>query len=178
MNYNLNPQAVPWKDSISHAIQALSRVRSIRFRGRATCGFRTYRHGESRVLRARNGQTVTSAAMMATRMRGKVSGDEHAKSSGTLEELGERESMRSPFGIPVVCFSAPVVAEPVRDVLPVSASQNFDDFKNNLGSLCGRRNMRWSGCCRWRSLKPGETLYDLGCGDGRILITAVADSIR
>ena len=26
------------------------------------------------------------------------------------------------------------------------------------------------------SLKPGETLYDLGCGDGRILIAAAAST--
>ena len=67
MNYNLNPQAVPWKDSISHAIRAfkgteytISRPRDLWF---STTEMVT------RILRAKRQRSVTSVVKAATGLR-------------------------------------------------------------------------------------------------------------
>ena len=39
-------------------------------------------------------------------------------------------------------------------------------------TTCRRQCRWWTGCWRWRGVKRGDMLYDLGCGDGRIVVTA------
>jgi len=65
MNYNLNPQAVPWKDSISHAIKAfkgteftISRPRDVWF---------TTTEMLSRIVRSKRQHALAAAAVGATR---------------------------------------------------------------------------------------------------------------
>ena len=55
-----------------------------------------------------------------------------------------------------------------------SAQQaNISDFRNNiLSPYVGAPERAVDKMLAMANLKPGETLYDLGCGDGRILITA------
>jgi SAM-dependent methyltransferase len=49
---------------------------------------------------------------------------------------------------------------------------NLGDFRNNLAPYVVSPEHAIDRMLELASLKPGETLYDLGCGDGRILITA------
>ncbi len=48
----------------------------------------------------------------------------------------------------------------------------LSDFKKNLAPRTGSPEHAVDKMLEMASLKPGETLYDLGCGDGRILIAA------
>ncbi|MBV9082885.1 MAG: class I SAM-dependent methyltransferase [Acidobacteriaceae bacterium] len=47
-----------------------------------------------------------------------------------------------------------------------------DNYKNNLAPYVGSPERAIEKMLDMANLKPGETLYDLGCGDGRILIAA------
>jgi len=49
---------------------------------------------------------------------------------------------------------------------------SLDDFKNNLAPYVNSPEHAIEKMLDMASLKRGETLYDLGCGDGRILIAA------
>ncbi len=49
---------------------------------------------------------------------------------------------------------------------------DVDEFKNNLAPNVGSPEQAIDRMLTVAKLKPGETLYDLGCGDGRILIAA------
>ncbi|MGA8029979.1 MAG: class I SAM-dependent methyltransferase [Bryobacteraceae bacterium] len=46
------------------------------------------------------------------------------------------------------------------------------DYENNLAPRTGSPEHAVDKMLEMANLKPGETLYDLGCGDGRILIAA------
>jgi protein-L-isoaspartate O-methyltransferase len=46
------------------------------------------------------------------------------------------------------------------------------DFKHRLAPFVSSPQRAVDKMLEMANLKPGETLYDLGCGDGRILITA------
>lgn len=48
----------------------------------------------------------------------------------------------------------------------------LSDFKNNLAPYVGSPEHAVDKMLEMANLKTGETLYDLGCGDGRILIAA------
>ena len=50
--------------------------------------------------------------------------------------------------------------------------QYKQDFKNRLAPFVSSPQRAVDKMLEMASLKPGETLYDLGCGDGRILIAA------
>jgi SAM-dependent methyltransferase len=50
--------------------------------------------------------------------------------------------------------------------------QTLEDFKTNLAPTVGSPERAVFGMLEMAHLKPGDTLYDLGCGDGRILIAA------
>jgi SAM-dependent methyltransferase len=52
------------------------------------------------------------------------------------------------------------------------SSRNLDDFKNNLAPYVNSPEQAVQKMLDMAGLKAGETLYDLGCGDGRILISA------
>ncbi len=60
-------------------------------------------------------------------------------------------------------------------VIPISVAgqqPNVDDFRNNLAPYVVAPEHAVDKMLDMAGLKPGETLYDLGCGDGRILIAA------
>jgi len=50
--------------------------------------------------------------------------------------------------------------------------QYNQDFKNRLAPFVTSPQRAVDKMLEMANLKPGETLYDLGCGDGRILIAA------
>jgi SAM-dependent methyltransferase len=54
----------------------------------------------------------------------------------------------------------------------VAPAQQLSDFKNNLAPNVRSPQRAVDRMLEIAKLKPGETLYDLGCGEGQILITA------
>lgn len=67
MNYNLNPQAVPWKDSISHAIKAFKGTEFTISRPRDL--WLTTSDMVSRIVRSKKQHAITSAALLGTGTR-------------------------------------------------------------------------------------------------------------
>ena len=51
---------------------------------------------------------------------------------------------------------------------------NLEDFKRSLAPTVGSPEHAVEKILEVANLKPGEVLYDLGCGDGRILIAAAS----
>ncbi len=49
---------------------------------------------------------------------------------------------------------------------------SLEKFSNHLAPFVGTPEQAVNKILQVANLKPGETLYDLGCGDGRILIAA------
>lgn len=58
-------------------------------------------------------------------------------------------------------------------LLLTGQQSDVDRFKTNLAPYVGAPGHAVDSMLSMAQLKPGETLYDLGCGDGRILIAAV-----
>jgi len=70
-------------------------------------------------------------------------------------------------------FSIPVSMLALGLALPACAQEpDLKDFKTNLAPTVGSPERAIDKMLAMASPKPGETLYDLGCGDGRILIAA------
>src|SRR5690242_12253971 len=65
-----------------------------------------------------------------------------------------------------------ISASVVLSCLSFAQQPSVDDFKNNLAPYVNSPERAVDKMLEMASLKPGETLYDLGCGDGRILIAA------
>lgn len=57
-------------------------------------------------------------------------------------------------------------------VAGLAQQPRLSDFKNDLAPYVGSPQHAVDKMLSIANLKPGETLYDLGCGDGRILIAA------
>lgn len=57
-------------------------------------------------------------------------------------------------------------------VVVLAQQPRISDFKNDLAPYVGSPQHAVDRMLEMANLKPGETLYDLGCGDGRILIAA------
>ncbi len=76
----------------------------------------------------------------------------------------------------VLGFSIPVLgALAISSLLIVptlSAQSKLADYKNNLAPYVNSPQHAVEKMLSIANLKPGETLYDLGCGDGRILVAA------
>jgi SAM-dependent methyltransferase len=73
----------------------------------------------------------------------------------------------------VLRFGILVSAVLVASVAPGYAQQpNIADYKDNLAPYVTSPEHAVDKMLRMANLKSGETLYDLGCGDGRILIAA------
>jgi cyclopropane fatty-acyl-phospholipid synthase-like methyltransferase len=69
-----------------------------------------------------------------------------------------------------------IAASLVLVILPCAAQQPFSrhvkDYSNNLAPYVSSPQQIVDKMLEAVQLKPGETLYDLGCGDGRVLFTA------
>lgn len=73
----------------------------------------------------------------------------------------------------VLRFSIPVSALVLGlGVVAYAQEPNLKDFKTNLAPTVGSPERAIDKMLEMANPKPGETLYDLGCGDGRILIAA------
>ncbi len=58
------------------------------------------------------------------------------------------------------------------DLLAFGQQPRIDEFRNSLAPNVGSPDHAIERMLQVANLKPGETLYDLGSGDGRILIAA------
>src|SRR5438309_3531560 len=56
--------------------------------------------------------------------------------------------------------------------LAAAQNANWKDYRNNLAPYVAAPEHAVDKMLEAANLKPGETLYDLGCGDGRIVIAA------
>ncbi len=56
----------------------------------------------------------------------------------------------------------------------LAQTSSVDEFKNNLAPYVNSPEHAVDKMLQLANLKPGQTLYDLGCGDGRILIAAAS----
>jgi SAM-dependent methyltransferase len=72
-------------------------------------------------------------------------------------------------GIPISFLFAGILGTAVS---AYGQQTGMDEFKNNLAPNVGSPEQAIDRMLEIAKLKPGETLYDLGCGDGRILIAA------
>lgn len=66
--------------------------------------------------------------------------------------------------LPMVLFASGVLAR--------AQQPNLGEFKNNLAPYVVAPKHAVDKMLEMANLKPGETLYDLGCGDGEIIIDA------
>jgi SAM-dependent methyltransferase len=70
-----------------------------------------------------------------------------------------------------VCAAAVLVSAGLLSPCP-SLAQESDYFTKKLAPSVGSPEHAVDKMLEAAQLKPGETLYDLGCGDGRILVKA------
>jgi SAM-dependent methyltransferase len=61
-----------------------------------------------------------------------------------------------------------------QQLIAFGQHSDLTDFRNNLAPKVGSPERAIDRMLEMAGLKPGETLYDLGCGDGRILIAAAS----
>ena len=54
----------------------------------------------------------------------------------------------------------------------LAQTPSYEQFANQLAPTVGSPEQAVDRMLQMAKLKPGETLYDLGCGDGRIVIAA------
>jgi protein-L-isoaspartate O-methyltransferase len=71
-------------------------------------------------------------------------------------------------------FSLALVAAMALISAPLGQAQDrgYEQYSNSLAPTVGSPEQAVDRMLQMANLKPGETLYDLGCGDGRILIAA------
>ena len=68
--------------------------------------------------------------------------------------------------------SSVVTAALLLPLLGSAQNADWKDFRNNLAPYVTAPEHAVDKMLEAANLKPGETLYDLGCGDGRIVIAA------
>jgi SAM-dependent methyltransferase len=70
-------------------------------------------------------------------------------------------------------FAAPALIFFLASAMLCSGQSDLDPFTKKLAPSVGSPENAVEKMLQAANLKPGETLYDLGCGDGRILLRAV-----
>jgi SAM-dependent methyltransferase len=63
---------------------------------------------------------------------------------------------------------------PAQVLIAFGQHTDLEEFSNHLAPRVGSPEHAVDRMLEMASLKPGEVLYDLGCGDGRILIAAAS----
>ncbi len=83
--------------------------------------------------------------------------------------------MRRLFGVGIPIVAVLLAAPRLvlgQDLIAFGQQPKVGDFRNNLAPNVGSPEHAVDKMLEVANLKPGEILYDLGCGDGRILIAA------
>jgi len=63
---------------------------------------------------------------------------------------------------------------PAQILIAFGQQSSLGDYRNNLAPNVGSPEHAVDKMLEVANLKPGEVIYDLGCGDGRILIAAAS----
>jgi ubiquinone/menaquinone biosynthesis C-methylase UbiE len=83
--------------------------------------------------------------------------------------------MRIRFAALLAVLAAGLTSTVQAQILIAFGQQStLDDFRKQLAPNVGSPEHAVDKMLEVANLKPGETLYDLGCGDGRILIAAAS----
>jgi ubiquinone/menaquinone biosynthesis C-methylase UbiE len=77
-------------------------------------------------------------------------------------------------GLLAVLVAGFASASQAQILIAFGQHSSLGDYRNNLAPYVGSPEHAVDKMLEIANLKPGETLYDLGCGDGRILIAAAS----
>ncbi len=77
-------------------------------------------------------------------------------------------------GLLAVLVAGFASASQAQILIAFGQHSSLGDYRNNLAPYVGSPEHAVDKMLEVANLKPGETLYDLGCGDGRILIAAAS----
>lgn len=82
--------------------------------------------------------------------------------------------MRIRFGLFTILAASLATACQAQILIAFGQQSSLDDFRHNLAPKVGSPEHAVEKMLEVANLKPGEIIYDLGCGDGRILIAAAS----
>jgi SAM-dependent methyltransferase len=82
--------------------------------------------------------------------------------------------MRIRFGLLTILAVSLATACQAQIRIAFGQQSSLDDFRHNLAPKVGSPEHAVEKMLEVANLKPGEIIYDLGCGDGRILIAAAS----
>jgi SAM-dependent methyltransferase len=78
------------------------------------------------------------------------------------------------FGLLAALLVGSATASHSQILIAFGQQPTVEDYRKNLAPYVGSPEHAVDKMLEVANLKPGEILYDLGCGDGRILIAAVS----
>jgi len=82
--------------------------------------------------------------------------------------------MRFRFGLFALLAVSVSTAAHAQILIAFGQQSGMEDFRHNLAPTVGSPEHAVDKMLEVANLKPGEVIYDLGCGDGRILIAAAS----
>ena len=82
--------------------------------------------------------------------------------------------MRTRFALLSLLAASLATACQAQILIAFGQQSSLDDFRHNLAPKVGSPEHAVEKMLEVANLKPGEIIYDLGCGDGRILIAAAS----
>jgi ubiquinone/menaquinone biosynthesis C-methylase UbiE len=82
--------------------------------------------------------------------------------------------MRLRFGLFAILAASLATVSQAQILIAFGQQSSLDDFRHNLAPKVGSPEHAVDKMLEVANLKPGEVIYDLGCGDGRILIAAAS----
>jgi len=82
--------------------------------------------------------------------------------------------MRTRFALLTILLASLATVSHAQILIAFGQQSSLDDFRHNLAPKVGSPEHAVEKMLEVANLKPGEIIYDLGCGDGRILIAAAS----
>jgi len=82
--------------------------------------------------------------------------------------------MRTRFALLTILLASLATVSQAQILVAFGQQSSLDDFRHNLAPKVGSPEHAVEKMLEVANLKPGEIIYDLGCGDGRILIAAAS----
>ena len=82
--------------------------------------------------------------------------------------------MRFRFGLFALLAVSVSTAAHAQILIAFGQQSGMEDFRHNLAPTVGSPEHAVDKMLEVANLKPGEVIYDLGCGEGRILIAAAS----
>jgi SAM-dependent methyltransferase len=82
--------------------------------------------------------------------------------------------MRTRFALLTILALSLASASHAQILIAFGQQPSMEDYRHNLAPKVGSPEHAVEKMLEVANLKPGEVIYDLGCGDGRILIAAAS----